>query len=120
MNNDRDVLLQTLFAEANKELEGENFTGRVMAQTRSWRKRLIAGSAGLLSLLLIATWVLNIPLFEFAQQVSLVFTISLFDLGEGWTAWAFAPVNNIWSLLILGVKALHLIRKKAIGASYVS
>ena len=117
MNNDRDALLQTLFAEANKELDGENFTGRVMAQTRSWRNRLIAGSASLLLLLLITTWVLNIPLFGFAQQVSLVFTISLFDLGEGWMAWAFAPVNNIWSLLIVGVKAMRVIRKKAIGAS---
>jgi hypothetical protein len=48
------------------------------------------------------------------QQVSLVFTISLFDLGDGWVAWALSPVNNIAGVLLLSVKAIRILRKRAL------
>jgi len=42
----------------------------------------------------------------------------LVDLGEGWLALVFMPVNNIASLFIVSAKAIHLGWKKIIGASF--
>ena len=95
MKDDRDAVLQTLFADANKELAGEEFTPGVIAKTYSPRNRLLAASAGLVLIMAMCVWVFDLPLFVFSQRVSQVFTIALFDLGEGWLAWVLAPVNNI-------------------------
>lgn len=116
MKDSRDAVLQTFFADANKELGGEDFTPRVLAKTYSLRNRLLAASAGLVLVLATIVWIFNLPLFAVTQQVSQVFTIALFDLGEGWLAWVLAPVNNIAGLLILCVKAVRVIRKKLVGA----
>jgi hypothetical protein len=115
MKDDRDMVLQGLFADANQELTDEDFTPRVMAKTHSLRNRLLAAGAGLMLTLAIMTWVFNLPLFDLTQQVSQVFTFALFDLGEGWLAWVLAPLNNIAGLLLLCVKAVRVIRKKLIG-----
>ena len=45
-------------------------------------------------------------------------TTTLIDLGDGWLAWVFSPVNNIAALLVLFVKAIRVGRKRIIGASY--
>ena len=114
MTNEWDAQLQTLFADSKNELDGEGFTDRVVAGTFSRRNRLIAGIAGMALVLAICIWVFNVPVWELVQQVSLVFTINLFDLGEGWVAWALSPVNNIAGVLLLSVKAIRILRKRAL------
>jgi len=120
MSREFDARLQTMFADANMELDGANFVGRVMTNTLAWRNRLVAALAGLSLVVAICVLVFNIPLLQITQQVSLIFTTALIDVGEGWTALLLAPVNNIGSLLILTAKALRIIQKKMAGASYVN
>ena len=112
MNNDRDAVLQNLFAQANKDFEDTVFTENVIARARSWKVRLVTGLAGLAVLLLAAVWLFAIPIMELAQPVSQVLMISLFDMGEGTVAWLFSPVNNIAGLLILCIKALRVAWKR--------
>ena len=45
---------------------------------------------------------------------------ALFDLGEGWLALVFMPVNNVASVLVIGLRAMHLAWKKLISASFGS
>ncbi len=116
-----DPRLQTLFAEARQELDGEALTGQVMAQTRKLRYLLFAGGITAAFVLLAGTWLLlAIPLLEFAVLVSQVLTTTLVELGEGWLALAFMPVNNIAGLLALTAKAIHFGRKKIISASFAN
>lgn len=119
MTDDRDPLLEALFAEAQHDLDGEAFTAHVMAQTRFVRYRVFAPWIGVALMLAGGAWFLAIPL-EVAQLIAYGLTTTLIDLGDSWLAWSFSPVNNVAALLVLAVKAIRIGRKKIIGASYAN
>jgi hypothetical protein len=111
MTDDRDPSIQNLFAEAEEELEAEVFTASVLAQARAFRYRIMAGwSLAALTLALIA-WLLGIPQ-ELPQLIAQSLTATLVDLGDSWLSWLFSPINNIASLILLSVRALHVGMKK--------
>ena len=119
MTDGRDQLLQTAFAEARQDLDGEAITARVIARTRNLLYVLVAGGISVALALLAGVWlVFGIPLLEFAVLTSRVLTTALFDLGEGWLALAFMPVKNIAGLLVLTARALHLGWKKLVRGSW--
>ncbi len=120
MTEDRDPLLQTLFADAQRDLDGEAFTAHVMAGTRNQRYQVIAGLFSVALVLAACVWLLALPLQEFAQLIVQGLAITLIDLGDSWLAWLFSPINNIAALLIISVKAIRIGRKKIIGASYAN
>lgn len=114
---DRDPLLQSLFREAEQELDGTLLTEQVMARTRSLRLLLLAGGASAALVLLGGAWLLlGIPLFDFAVLISGVLATPIFDLGDGWLALLLLPVNTLASLLVLLFKALRGFQKR-IGGS---
>ena len=117
MTDDRDPRLHALFAEARHELDGETFTAQVMAKSRFMRYRVWGPWIGIALMLAAGAWYLAIPL-ELAQLMAQALTTTLIDLGGGWLAWVFSPVNNIAALLVLLVKAIRVGRKRLIGASY--
>jgi len=113
----RDPFLQSLFAEAGPELEGEAFRARVMTRTRSLRYLVLTGGVALVLAVLGCAWLLfGIPLFEFAVLVSQVLATPLFNLGEGWLALALLPVNTVASVLVIALKALRMLQKRVLGA----
>jgi len=117
MSEDREPLLQELFAEIHPELDAQKFTAKVMARTRLLRVRQMA--PWLAAALLIAVGAsLLVPLQDFALLLSRVLSITLIDLGESWAAWLFTPINNVASLVIIGVKAIRMGRKKIMRTSY--
>ena len=118
MTNNQDQLLQSVFAEARQDLRDEALTTRVMAKTRRVLYMLVAGTLSLVIVLLAGFWLIfGLPLLEFAVLISQFLTMTLIDLGEGWLALVFMPVNNIASLVVITVKAIHIGWKKVTGAS---
>ena len=106
-NEHHDPLLQSLFSEAEQDLDGQAITARVMARTRSYKLLMLAGA-----------WLLfGIPLFDFAVLLSEALATPLFDLGEGWPALLLLPVNTIASLLVILFKALRIVQKRIAGRS---
>ena len=117
MTDDRDPLLQTLFAEAQQELDGTEFVRQVMLQAGRQRHQVIAYAA--LAVLVIACGlVLTQPLQEFALLLAQGLTTTLVDLGDGWLSFLISPINNVASLVILSLKALRSGHKRFVGASY--
>ena len=116
MTEDRDPLLQTLFAEAHQELDGEVFISGVLDQIRSQRNPLVAGAL----LFAAAAWIFALPLLEIAQLITTALSITLVDLGQGWIFWILSPINNIASVLVLAWKAMRIIRNKILNASYAN
>lgn len=114
----RDPLLQSLFEQARQDLDGAELTAHVMSATR---KRMLAlGAAGVVAaaVVLLSAWVFfSMPLLEFAVLVSQFLTNPLVELGEGWLALAFLPVNNIASIVVLAGKLGLMGWKKITGAS---
>ena len=120
MTDDRDPILQAMFAEADQTLDGEVFAAQVMAQSRRLWYRPLAGWVGIALLMLALVTVLSVPLLEFGQLLSQVLTRSLIDLGGSWVSWLLAPINNIASLLVITGKMMRVGWKKIRSASYVS
>ena len=120
MTEHRDPALEALFAEANRELEGEAMTAQVMASTRS-RLVVMAGGAALVTVvtLLIAWQIFAMPLLDFAIMISQFFTNPLFDLGEGWIGFVFLPINNLGSITVLAAKGAMMGWKKLTGTSLI-
>lgn len=116
----QNAKLESLFAEAKCDLEGDAITARVMSSTRNRLFTLLGGGA-LLSLvvLLIGWYVFAGPLLEFAVLISDVLTNPLIDLGEGWLALVLLPINNIASILVLSTKLSLLAWKKLTGSSLI-
>jgi hypothetical protein len=120
MTKYREPDLHSLFDQANRELEGERITARVVAQTRTRvMTRAVLALVVMLLSLLVAWQLLALPLLEFAVLVSQLLTNPLVDLGEGWVALAFLPVNNLASLLVLSTKGVLIAWKKLTGSSLV-
>ena len=114
----RDPVLESLFASSPVELDdrdGQVFTARVMSKTRRVVYGLVIAVAGLAALLLITALLLGMPIMDLTQGITGVLATSLFDLGDGWTAWIFTPVNNIASLLVLSLKLFRVMWKKTNG-----
>lgn len=120
MSEYRDPMLERLFRESEREFEGESITERVMARTRN---RLLTLAAAGISLSLVAAlvgWYLFAgPLLGFAVLISQFLTHPLLDLGEGWLALVFMPVNNLASLSVLLVKGLLTAWKRLTGAALI-
>ena len=121
MTEPRDPLLESLFAEAEQQLEGAALTARVLARTRNFKILLLAGGAATALAALAGTWLFfGIPLFEFAVLIAAVLTTPLVELGEGWLALALLPVNTFASVLILSLKVMRVLQKKIFGASFTN
>jgi len=115
-NEQRDPLLQSLFDDAEQELDGTALTAKVMARTRSYKLLLLTGGASGVLALLGGAWLLfGVPLFDFAVLLSEVLATPLFNLGEGWLALLLLPVNTVASLLVLLFKALRVVQQRITG-----
>jgi hypothetical protein len=123
MTERRDPVLQTLFAVDQidqNDQDAQAFTARVMAKTRKLIYQLAGVLAAVALLLLICVWVFAIPLQEVVQLVTQTVSVTLFDLGDGWASWVFSPVNNIASLIVISLKAIRIVHKKVLRASYTT
>lgn len=119
ITDNQEQLLQSVFAEARQDLEDETITSSIMAKTRRVLYKLAAVVLSITIVLLAGIWlVFGMPLLEFAVLISQFLTMTLIDLGEGWLALVFMPVNNIASLLVLGAKAIHMGWKRVLSASF--
>lgn len=114
MNSDRIAGLESLFADRNEELEGQEFTHQVMSRTRRIRNYLLVSLAALAIISVLSVWLFDIPIPGIVMRVSEALTTTLFDLGESWVAWILAPINNVGGLLLVSWKILRIIRKKVI------
>ena len=120
MTEIRDPLLQSLFEQARQDLDGAELTTHVMSATRKRLLTMGAAAAAVAAAVLLSAWVfLSMPLLEFAVLVSQFLTNPLVEMGEGWLALIFLPVNNVASITVLAGKLGLVGWKKITGASLV-
>ncbi len=119
MSNDRDMVLQNLFKEADEQLDDSAFTGQVVKRTYGLIIRL--GSLAAFTALVVLAGMLAFdysPLLV-VQGITEVMTTPVFVM-EGWAGWFLTPVNNIAGVLILGFKGFRLLYKKGLCGSKFS
>lgn len=118
-SNGHDPALRQWFVEATQDLEGERITAQVMAKTQKVKFLVLAGVVltGLIVLLL--SWLAFAgPLLDFALLLSALLATPLIDLGEGWLALVFMPINTVASIAAAVGKVAWTMRKKLLNLSF--
>jgi hypothetical protein len=101
MTEDRDPMLQALFANAEQDLQAEAFTHQVMASARLRKRRTVIGWICIDLVIVICVWLLAAPLQSVVNLLLPSLTTSLVDLDNRLLAELLLPVNNVASLLAL-------------------
>ena len=128
MTETRDPLLLSVFEKSRQDLDGAELTANVMGRKDydSVLDKMRLGDGTLLPIPITlgvtapAAWTLiGTSLLEFAVLISQFLTNPLIELGEGWLALVFLPVNNLASILVLSGKLALMGWKRLTGASLV-
>ena len=112
MTDDRDPVIQSLFAEAEEELAGEVFTDRVMLQSGKLRPVALIGWLGIGLAFVAGAWLLATPLSDAVLLLTRGITFPLVGLDDRWLAELIAPVNNVASVIALGIVGLRIAYRK--------
>ncbi len=110
MSNDRDPLLESLFAEAAFETADDNFDAEVMANVEKRRRNVFIGRVVIVALLLAFELLVSTPLLDSVGVMTEALGTSLIKVNEGWLAIALAPINSVAGLvgmLLLGLHTLY-------------
>ncbi len=94
MTNDRDPVLQKLFAESEEDLDGDVFTARVMSQAGRVNRVSIARRLVLGILLLVCAWFAAAPLLHASALLTQGLLAPLLPLESGLFTLLLAPVNS--------------------------
>jgi hypothetical protein len=116
MNNDRDLVLQELFNQADEQLDDGEFTGQVVKRTYKLLIRLGLLLVCTALVVLAGMLVFDISPLVVVQGIAEVLPTPMFEVG-GWTGWLLTPVNNIAGVFVLGFKGFRVLYKKVLRGS---
>lgn len=104
MNDERDPVIEALFANAEKTLEGDVFADRVMAGVNRRHRRIVGIRVAIILALVILELVTSDPIQDYVGTATQLLSMQLLDLGDNWLSALFSPLNSV-----LGVVGLILI-----------
>jgi hypothetical protein len=112
MNEERDPLLDSLFATASEELASEYFLSAVMARVKNRNRRLALTRLGIAALLVALELLLSSPLQNTVGLVTDLLASNLYQFNNEWIAFMLAPLNSLAGLLGLLLLALHFMFRR--------
>lgn len=118
MTDDRDPILEALFAEPQPELDGVAFRAQLKKRSRVVRVRMAAGWLCAAAILLVFMGLLAVPVQEFAWLLAQGLTTALVDVGDGWWSVIVSPLNSVASVLVVVVKAARMGLTRIRSASF--
>lgn len=110
MSNERDPVLETLFAESKLEINENGFSDQVMDGVEKRRRNVFLGRIALLALLVVFELLLSQPVTHSVGVMTEMLGVSLFDIKTGWVAVVLGPLNSVAGLigvLLLGLHSLY-------------
>jgi len=110
MSDERDPLLESLFAEAERNLEDDVYIKQVMVRVEKRRRNVLVGRFSLVALLVVFELLLSAPLQHTVGVIAQALSATLLELENEWVALVFAPLNSIAGLIgimLLGMQFLY-------------
>ncbi len=110
MNDERDPLLESLFAQSVREPANGNFQTKVMASVEKRRRTVLFGRIAIVALLIALELLLSSPMQNSVGMMTEALSTSLVEVTNEWLAAAVAPLNSVAGLvgmLLLGVHTLY-------------
>ena len=114
MNNERDPLLESLFAQAECEPANDNFQAAVMANIAKRRRKVFIGRVAIVALLITLELVMSSPIQNIVGTVTEALSTSLFEIRNEWVAVAVAPLNSMAGLFGMLLLCMHHFYRKMV------
>lgn len=114
MSDERDPLLESLFAQADVEVQANDFDAKVMAKVERRRRNVLVGRVALVALLIAFEFLLSAPLQNSVGVVTDALSASLLDIGNEWLAVIVAPLNSVAGLLGVLLVGLHTFYRRVV------
>ncbi|MFC1690274.1 hypothetical protein ACFL07_11580 [Pseudomonadota bacterium] len=115
MAEQRDPILQGLFAEPVSEPVDEAFVGEVMNQTRNRMYWILVSISSIVVLIVLSAWLFSVPALKFVILITESLATPIFNVGDGWMAWILLPVNSVAGLLVISAKVVRMAWKRVFG-----
>ena len=116
----RDPFIQTLFAEAHKDIQDDDFTDKVMARVTNIRRQLMlllfAAIAAFFLVALLFSW----PLLGMFTALTQFLGTEIFYIGNAAVATFLSPINNIVTVLVIVWRITRFGWSRATQAAYSS
>ena len=114
MSNERDPLLDTLFAEATRSQPlaavDTTFIDNVMAGIETRRRNVLFGRIAIVAVIVMFELLLSAPLQNSVGTLTSALGTSLVELNDSWIATLLEPINSVAGVigvLLLGLHALY-------------
>ena len=114
MSNERDPVLETLFAESKLEINENGFSDQVMDGVEKRRRNVLLGRIALLALLVTFELLLSQPVTHSVGAMTEMLGISLFDIKTDWLANILSPLNSVAGLIGVLLVGLHSLYRKLV------
>ena len=114
MNDERDPLLESLFAQAERDFAGEEFTAGIMTRIQKRRRNVLVGRLGVIALLVALELLLNAPLQNSVGSLTQTMGAGLFQFDNEWLEYALGPLNSVAGLLGITLLGLNLLFRKVL------
>ena len=114
MSDERDPLLESLFAKAAQEPllvpSDDSFNADVMAGVEKRRRNVLAVRVAIVAMLFAFELLMSSPMQNSVGVLTSALDTTLFEVNDGWLATVTAPLNSVAGLvgaLLLGVHSLY-------------
>ena len=110
MNDERDPVLEALFADAEQELVDDAYTSQVMDRIGQRCRNVMAGRLAIVAFIVAFEFLLNAPVQSSIGVITEALGTDLISLEEGWISTVVEPINNVAGLLgalFLGLLSLY-------------
>lgn len=101
MSDDRDPLIQNLFAIANEDLEDQAFTEAMMLRIAKQQRLTIIQWVCIGLIMVVCLWLFAAPIQDVVYLLTRGLTISLVDVDEPILGQISSPVNSVATLVAL-------------------
>lgn len=114
MKQERDPVLETLFAQTAQDLVDDGYTAQVMQKVERRRRYVTAGRVAIVAAIFGFDLLLSSPLQHSLGAFAQVLATPLVDVQNEWLASLLAPLNSIAGLIGMLFLALHLLYRRMV------
>lgn len=114
MSNERDPVLESLFAQAKTELGENGFGEQVMARVEKRRRNVFLGRIAFVALLVVFELLMSAPIQNSVGTMTQALSTSLIEINTGWLAVVIAPLNSVAGLIGVLFVGLHSLYRRRV------
>ena len=118
MSDERDPLLESLFAQATHSqplaAADNGFVDGVMASIETRRRNVLLGRISIVALIVLFELLLSAPLQNSVGVLTSVLGTSLIDLNNSWIAVLLEPINSIAGVIGILLLGMHWLYRRMI------